>query len=207
MKSPLPTHCMEVSAMPLRTSVQPYSTAPTRSLLGRRTRPILRHPQVHLAPSIPTHPRDRITRKWHRSGPLERPNRNHRPGGRRQRPTGLRETPAGAAPSFSPTFNHVAVDGGSELLPGRPVPVLPVDDPHLLEESRLAALPRSQQQDLDEPLHVASIMFPSTSCCPCQHTMVMSHIQLPTSPKGWVLTGLFFPACCRSGTTEWLQGC
>lgn len=52
------------------------------------------------------------------------------------------------------TLDNVAVDGGPELLAGRPVPVLPVDDPHLLEEGGLAALARSQQQDLDEALHV-----------------------------------------------------
>uniref|UniRef100_A0A8V1ALY4 Uncharacterized protein n=1 Tax=Gallus gallus TaxID=9031 RepID=A0A8V1ALY4_CHICK len=51
------------------------------------------------------------------------------------------------------TLDNVAVDGGPELLAGRPVPVLPVDDPHLLEEGGLAALPRAQQQDLDEALH------------------------------------------------------
>uniref|UniRef100_A0A8C0J718 Uncharacterized protein n=1 Tax=Chelonoidis abingdonii TaxID=106734 RepID=A0A8C0J718_CHEAB len=56
-------------------------------------------------------------------------------------------------PGPGPTFDHVAVDGGAELLAGHPVPVLPVDDPHLLEEGGLAALARAQQQDLDEALH------------------------------------------------------
>uniref|UniRef100_A0ABI7WZ33 Uncharacterized protein n=1 Tax=Felis catus TaxID=9685 RepID=A0ABI7WZ33_FELCA len=52
------------------------------------------------------------------------------------------------------TFNHVAVDGGAELLARALVEVLPVDDPHLLQEGGLAALARAQQQDLHEPLHV-----------------------------------------------------
>lgn len=38
------------------------------------------------------------------------------------------------------TFDNVAVDGGSELFAGLLVEVLAVDDPHLFEESRLAAL-------------------------------------------------------------------
>uniref|UniRef100_A0A674GH82 Uncharacterized protein n=1 Tax=Taeniopygia guttata TaxID=59729 RepID=A0A674GH82_TAEGU len=71
-----------------------------------------------------------------------------------------RPGPAGPAalprpsPPPSPTLDHVAVDGGAELLSRRAVPVLPVDDPHLLEEGGLAALARAQQQDLDEALHV-----------------------------------------------------
>lgn len=52
------------------------------------------------------------------------------------------------------TFDHVAVNGGPEFLPGVLVEVLPVDDPHLLEESRLAALASAEQQDLHQPLHV-----------------------------------------------------
>lgn len=52
------------------------------------------------------------------------------------------------------TFDHVAVNGGPEFLPGVLVEVLPVDDPHLFEESRLAALARAEQQDLHQPLHV-----------------------------------------------------
>uniref|UniRef100_A0A8D3D2W3 Uncharacterized protein n=1 Tax=Scophthalmus maximus TaxID=52904 RepID=A0A8D3D2W3_SCOMX len=50
---------------------------------------------------------------------------------------------------FSPPF----WDRASELLAGLLVEVLAVDDPHLLEESRLAALARAEQQDLHEPLH------------------------------------------------------
>ena len=34
------------------------------------------------------------------------------------------------------------------------VEVLAVDDPHLFEESRLAALASAEQQDLHQPLHV-----------------------------------------------------
>lgn len=52
------------------------------------------------------------------------------------------------------TFDNVAVNGGPEFLPGVLVEVLAVDDPHLLEESRLAALASAQQQDLHQPLHV-----------------------------------------------------
>lgn len=50
------------------------------------------------------------------------------------------------------TFDHVAVDGGAELLARALVEVLPVDDPHLLQEGGLAALARAQQQDLHQPL-------------------------------------------------------
>lgn len=52
------------------------------------------------------------------------------------------------------TFDNVAVDRGSEVLPGLLVEVLAVDDPHLFEESRLAALAGAEQQDLHQPLHV-----------------------------------------------------
>lgn len=52
------------------------------------------------------------------------------------------------------TFDNVAVDRGSEVLSVLQVEVLAVDDPHLFEESRLAALARAEQQDLHQPLHV-----------------------------------------------------
>lgn len=52
------------------------------------------------------------------------------------------------------TFNNVAVDGGPELFAGLLVEVLAVDDPHLFEESRLAALAGAEQQDFDQPFHV-----------------------------------------------------
>lgn len=52
------------------------------------------------------------------------------------------------------TFDNVAVDRGPELLPGLLVEVLAVDDPHLFEESRLAALASAEQKDLHQPLHV-----------------------------------------------------
>lgn len=52
------------------------------------------------------------------------------------------------------TFDNVAVNRGPEFLPGVLVEVLPVDDPHLFEESRLAALACAEQQDLYQPLHV-----------------------------------------------------
>uniref|UniRef100_A0A8D2G3Q5 Uncharacterized protein n=1 Tax=Theropithecus gelada TaxID=9565 RepID=A0A8D2G3Q5_THEGE len=51
------------------------------------------------------------------------------------------------------TFDHVAVDGGAELLARALVEILPVDDPHLLQEGGLAALACAQQQDLHQPLH------------------------------------------------------
>uniref|UniRef100_A0A8C3V0T8 Uncharacterized protein n=1 Tax=Catharus ustulatus TaxID=91951 RepID=A0A8C3V0T8_CATUS len=72
------------------------------------------------------------------------------------RPGRARRPQSGPSPPPAPTLDHVAVDGGAELLAGRAVPVLPVDDPHLLEEGGLAALARAQQQDLDEALHVAA---------------------------------------------------
>lgn len=72
--------------------------------------------------------------------------------GRAQRPTGPR--PPAPGPGTPGTFDHVAVDGGAELLARALVEVLPVDDAHLLEEGGLAALARAQQQDLHEPLHV-----------------------------------------------------
>lgn len=52
------------------------------------------------------------------------------------------------------TFDNIAVNGGPEFLPGVLVEVLPVDDPHLFEESRLAALASAEQQDLYQPFHV-----------------------------------------------------
>lgn len=52
------------------------------------------------------------------------------------------------------TFDNVAVDGGSELFAGLLVEVLAVDDPHLFEESRLAAFAGAEQKDLYQPLHV-----------------------------------------------------
>lgn len=59
------------------------------------------------------------------------------------------------SPSPSPvTFDYVAVDSGSELLASLLVEVLAVDDPHLFEESRLAALARAKQQYFHQPLHV-----------------------------------------------------
>uniref|UniRef100_A0A8C0XL55 Uncharacterized protein n=1 Tax=Castor canadensis TaxID=51338 RepID=A0A8C0XL55_CASCN len=58
-----------------------------------------------------------------------------------------------AVPGLARTFDHVAVDGGAELLARALVEVLPVDDPHLLQEGGLAALARAQQQDLHQPLH------------------------------------------------------
>lgn len=61
------------------------------------------------------------------------------------------KTPAGGSVV---TFDNVAVNGGPELLPGLLVEVLPVDDPHLFEESRLAALASAEQKDLHQPLHV-----------------------------------------------------
>lgn len=52
------------------------------------------------------------------------------------------------------TFDNIAVNCGSEVLSGLLVEVLPVDDPHLFEESRLAALASAEQQDLHQPFHV-----------------------------------------------------
>uniref|UniRef100_A0A668ACC8 Uncharacterized protein n=1 Tax=Myripristis murdjan TaxID=586833 RepID=A0A668ACC8_9TELE len=59
-----------------------------------------------------------------------------------------------AAISTEVTFDNIAVNSGSELLSGLLVEVLAVDDPHLFEESRLAALASAQQQDLHQPFHV-----------------------------------------------------
>uniref|UniRef100_A0A674I8R7 Uncharacterized protein n=1 Tax=Terrapene triunguis TaxID=2587831 RepID=A0A674I8R7_9SAUR len=96
----------------------------------------------------------------------------------------------GPGPGPAPTFDHVAVDGGAELLAGRPVPVLPVDDPHLLEEGGLAALARAQQQDLDEALHVGLLPSPRSQTHPsvyahahtclytCVHTGTFVHVQV-----------------------------
>ena len=52
------------------------------------------------------------------------------------------------------TFDNIAVNRGPEFLPGVLVEVLPVDDPHLFEESRLAALASAEQQDFYQPFHV-----------------------------------------------------
>lgn len=52
------------------------------------------------------------------------------------------------------TFDNVAVNRALEVLARLLVEVLAVDDPHLFEESRLAALASAQQQDLYQPLHV-----------------------------------------------------
>lgn len=52
------------------------------------------------------------------------------------------------------TFNNIAVNCGSEFLPGLLVEVLPVDDPHLFEESRLAALASAEQKDLYQSFHI-----------------------------------------------------
>lgn len=57
-------------------------------------------------------------------------------------------------PDREPTFDNIAVDSSFELLSGRLVEVLAVDDPHLFEESRLAALAGPEQQDLYQPLYV-----------------------------------------------------
>uniref|UniRef100_A0A4W6DX30 Uncharacterized protein n=1 Tax=Lates calcarifer TaxID=8187 RepID=A0A4W6DX30_LATCA len=48
--------------------------------------------------------------------------------------------PSVPAVSSEVTFDNVAVNRASELLSGLLVEVLAVDDPHLFEESRLAAL-------------------------------------------------------------------
>uniref|UniRef100_A0A8B9BD46 Uncharacterized protein n=1 Tax=Anser brachyrhynchus TaxID=132585 RepID=A0A8B9BD46_9AVES len=85
------------------------------------------------------------------------------PGGPKPGPSTPQPAPAPpGAPQGARTLDHVAVDGGTELLAGRPVPVLPVDDPHLLEEGGLAALARAQQQDLDESLGKPA--WPSACC-------------------------------------------
>lgn len=58
------------------------------------------------------------------------------------------------AVSTEVTFDNIAVNCGSEVLSGLLVEVLAVDDPHLFEESRLAALASAEQQDLHQPFHV-----------------------------------------------------
>ncbi|TNN52716.1 hypothetical protein EYF80_037096 [Liparis tanakae] len=59
--------------------------------------------------------------------------------------------------SFSRASTNTRIPGrgnrGSEVLSVLLVEVLAVDDPHLFEESRLAALARAEQQDLHQPLH------------------------------------------------------
>ena len=55
---------------------------------------------------------------------------------------------------FDFTFYHVAKNGSSELLLGPLIEVLSVDDAHLLEESGLATLARSEQQNLHQALHI-----------------------------------------------------
>lgn len=52
------------------------------------------------------------------------------------------------------TFDNIAVNRSPEFLSRLLVEVLAVNDPHLFEESRLAALASAQQQDLHQPLHV-----------------------------------------------------
>uniref|UniRef100_A0A8P0SFV9 G protein subunit alpha 13 n=1 Tax=Canis lupus familiaris TaxID=9615 RepID=A0A8P0SFV9_CANLF len=103
-----------------------------------------------------------------RGHPAPRPLRARRAGssaGRGRERTRTRAVPSPAPPPAARararrprpppgTFNHVAVDGGAELLARALVEVLPVDDPHLLQEGGLAALARAQQQDLHQPLHV-----------------------------------------------------
>uniref|UniRef100_A0A9L0IUJ6 Uncharacterized protein n=1 Tax=Equus asinus TaxID=9793 RepID=A0A9L0IUJ6_EQUAS len=89
-------------------------------------------------------------------GPVRRQGQRERgrcpaPRPRPRRPPAAPRPPGPARPG---TFDHVAVDGGAELLARALVEVLPVDDPHLLQEGGLAALARAQQQDLHQPLHV-----------------------------------------------------
>uniref|UniRef100_A0A8B9RCQ0 Uncharacterized protein n=1 Tax=Astyanax mexicanus TaxID=7994 RepID=A0A8B9RCQ0_ASTMX len=69
---------------------------------------------------------------------------------------------AGCCPvvSGSPVLTHlddVVEDGVSEVQQRFLVELLAVDDPHLLEEGGLAALPRAQQQDLHQPPHRAPL--------------------------------------------------
>lgn len=52
------------------------------------------------------------------------------------------------------TFDNIAVNRWFELLSRLLVEVLAVDDSHLFEESRLAALASAEQQDLYQPLDV-----------------------------------------------------
>lgn len=56
------------------------------------------------------------------------------------------------------TFDNIAVNRCSELLSGVLVEVLAVDDPHLFEESRLAALASAEQQDLYQPFYVRFLL-------------------------------------------------
>lgn len=52
------------------------------------------------------------------------------------------------------TFYYITMNCGSEVFFGLLIEVLAMDNAHLLEESGLAALARSEQQDLHEPLDV-----------------------------------------------------
>uniref|UniRef100_A0A8C4U635 Uncharacterized protein n=1 Tax=Falco tinnunculus TaxID=100819 RepID=A0A8C4U635_FALTI len=56
-------------------------------------------------------------------------------------------------PPTAPHLEDVLVDGGPELQQRLLVELAAVDDPHLLEESGLAALTGAQQQDLDQAAH------------------------------------------------------
>ncbi len=66
----------------------------------------------------------------------------------------LISSPNVPAVSCDVTFDNIAVNCGFEFLLRLLVEVLAVDDPHLFEESRLAALASAEQQDLHQPLHV-----------------------------------------------------
>lgn len=56
------------------------------------------------------------------------------------------------------TFDNIAVNRCSEILSGVLVEVLAVDDPHLFEESRLAALASAEEKDLHQPFYIRFLL-------------------------------------------------
>lgn len=86
------------------------------------------------------------------------PNFPYCPPGLRKGVSGLQTGQFEAKQSRRLTFDDVTEYGGPELLLGSLVEVLPVDNAHLLEEGGLAALARSEQQDLHQPLDVRLVL-------------------------------------------------
>lgn len=93
-----------------------------------------------MATQLPTAapPKKKSTRTAHKTEPSPPPNTANCENSRRGRLT----------------FYNITINRGPEVFFGPLIEVLPVDNAHLLEESGLAALARSEQQDLHEPLDV-----------------------------------------------------
>uniref|UniRef100_A0A7N5JT03 Uncharacterized protein n=1 Tax=Ailuropoda melanoleuca TaxID=9646 RepID=A0A7N5JT03_AILME len=145
-----------------------------------------------------------------RSPAWDRSERGRCPAPRRAPPP-PRPGPSPRSPLRPPpgTFNHVAVDGGAELLARALVEVLPVDDPHLLQESGLAALARAQEQDLHKPLHRRPLtggkLLPGTLEAGDQVPDIALWALLPLS----TLLGYVPAACCHRSRASfrgrWLE--